>query len=183
MKKLFSLFAASVLTACAVAGCASDAADVADDEVVDTSSDELHTSLTGTWNGGGTIVSLELTRQRASTLGGWRGYVFNAVIDNGIRCITTPCPSTDEVSGVYRADWGRMTLQSYDRPSLAFSKILGNYRYSRRGSTLSLHKTDGTIDETLTRAARCGRNVCALGTVCCNPLMGICTPPGGVCIQ
>lgn len=28
---------------------------------------------------------------------------------------------------------------------------------------------------------QCGRNTCATGEVCCNPLMGICTPPGGVC--
>jgi hypothetical protein len=183
MNKLIPLFAATAALALAVAGCASDASDTPADEATDTSSDELHTSLTGMWTGGGTLVRLELTRERASTLGGWRGYVFNATIDNGIRCITTPCPSTDEVSGVYRADWGRMTLQSYDRPSLAFSKILGSYRYSRRGNTLSLHKTDGTLDETLTRAQRCGRSYCGEGTVCCNPLMGICTPPGGVCIQ
>jgi hypothetical protein len=28
----------------------------------------------------------------------------------------------------------------------------------------------------------CGSAVCAAGTVCCNPLLGICRPPGGVCI-
>lgn len=30
---------------------------------------------------------------------------------------------------------------------------------------------------------RCGDNVCAPGLVCCNALRGICTVPGGVCIQ
>jgi len=29
----------------------------------------------------------------------------------------------------------------------------------------------------------CGANTCADGEVCCNPIYGICTPPGGVCIQ
>jgi hypothetical protein len=29
----------------------------------------------------------------------------------------------------------------------------------------------------------CGESVCAEGLVCCNPLRGICTKPGGVCIQ
>jgi len=27
----------------------------------------------------------------------------------------------------------------------------------------------------------CGAATCAVGEVCCNPLAGICTPPGGVC--
>lgn len=29
----------------------------------------------------------------------------------------------------------------------------------------------------------CGRSVCAPGMVCCNSSCGICTPPGGACIQ
>jgi hypothetical protein len=29
---------------------------------------------------------------------------------------------------------------------------------------------------------QCGDTICAPGTECCNPLRGICTPPGGVCI-
>lgn len=29
----------------------------------------------------------------------------------------------------------------------------------------------------------CGRNTCAAGQVCCNASCGICTPPGGQCIQ
>ena len=29
----------------------------------------------------------------------------------------------------------------------------------------------------------CGSETCGVGMVCCNPVMGICTPPGGVCIQ
>ena len=35
--------------------------------------------------------------------------------------------------------------------------------------------SDGTLE--------CGNSVCAEGNVCCNPSCGICTPPGGVCIQ
>lgn len=30
---------------------------------------------------------------------------------------------------------------------------------------------------------QCGEATCAPGTTCCNPLRGICTPPGVVCIQ
>lgn len=32
-------------------------------------------------------------------------------------------------------------------------------------------------------AEACGDAQCAPGLVCCNPVMGICTKPGGVCIQ
>jgi hypothetical protein len=32
-------------------------------------------------------------------------------------------------------------------------------------------------------APKCGDTQCAPGLVCCNPVMGICTKPGGVCIQ
>lgn len=28
---------------------------------------------------------------------------------------------------------------------------------------------------------KCGTSTCGAGTTCCNPLMGICVPPGGVC--
>lgn len=31
--------------------------------------------------------------------------------------------------------------------------------------------------------AACGSGTCGAGTVCCNASCGICTPPGGVCIQ
>ncbi len=33
----------------------------------------------------------------------------------------------------------------------------------------------------LPKGPACGKNTCAVGQVCCNPLAGICTPPGGVC--
>jgi hypothetical protein len=29
----------------------------------------------------------------------------------------------------------------------------------------------------------CGMTRCQAGKVCCNPIMGICTEPGGVCVQ
>ncbi|ROT37145.1 hypothetical protein SODALDRAFT_334217 [Sodiomyces alkalinus F11] len=30
---------------------------------------------------------------------------------------------------------------------------------------------------------RCGTNICCKDQVCCNASCGICTPPGGMCIQ
>lgn len=33
------------------------------------------------------------------------------------------------------------------------------------------------------KAETCGEVTCGPGTVCCNPLRGICTKPGMVCIQ
>jgi hypothetical protein len=38
-------------------------------------------------------------------------------------------------------------------------------------------------DEGAAIGATCGPVVCSAGTECCNASCGICTPPGGVCIQ
>jgi hypothetical protein len=48
--------------------------------------------------------------------------------------------------------------------------------------------TDAVADVTRTGTAappreRCGTATCPAGEVCCNPLMGICAPPGMPCIQ
>lgn len=46
---------------------------------------------------------------------------------------------------------------------------------------------DPVSDEAKLRAGaapqKCGTNTCEKGMVCCNASCGICTPPGGVCIQ
>ena len=47
---------------------------------------------------GGAFYSITFTTDAASTLGGFKGRRFDATIDTGIRCITTPCPSTEQVT-------------------------------------------------------------------------------------
>ncbi len=42
---------------------------------------------------------------------------------------------------------------------------------------------DATGARCVATGTTCGTTTCAAGDTCCNPLRGICTPPGGVCIQ
>ncbi|MBI2390479.1 MAG: hypothetical protein HYV09_12895 [Deltaproteobacteria bacterium] len=186
---LLALLLASASTL--FAGCAIQS-EVADDEgTVSDSEDALGTTqLYGTWNAeSGPIYTITFDKAYAETLGGGlKGKAFSATVDNGVRCITTPCPSTDEVGGVYKLRNGsRLTLASYDKPSLVFSQYLGDYRITLKGDLLTLKKTDGTVAGTLRKQAttageKCGTVTCGAGTTCCNPLMGICVKPGMMCI-
>lgn len=58
-------------------------------------------------------------------------------------------------------------------PSCAAIRCASGYR---------CEETNG-VGACVPAGARCGNSICSFGTVCCNPLRGICTPPGGVCIQ
>src|SRR4051812_47523856 len=123
-----------------------------DEGAVDQSEDAVTlAALYGSWEGdGGAIYSITFTKDAASTLGGFlKGRRFEATIDSGIRCITTPCASSTDVVGVYKTTSGvKLTLASYDKPSLAFSKVLGDYSMKLKGDTLTLTKSDKTIVET-----------------------------------
>ncbi len=172
-------------------GCAATPAEDGE-ELGDTASNEEALSASniyGSWEAEtGPIHDITFTRDYAETLGGGlKGRRFEATVDNGVRCITTPCDSSDEVGGVYKLTGGsKLTLASYDRPSLVFSRYLGDYRVTLRRNKLTLSKLDGTVEGTFHRAIageRCGTTVCGAGLVCCNPLMNICTKPGMFCIQ
>jgi hypothetical protein len=173
----------------ALAGCA---AEVNAEDTDSTSPEESALAvsrLKGTWESStGPIYSITFTGKFAQTLGGGlRGHEFTAHIDTGIRCITTPCPSETDVTGIYKSVGNKMTLASFDRPTAEFARILGDYAstLTNGGKTLRLKKADGTIDQTFHRPAAgvaCGTTTCGAGLVCCNPLMNICTPPGGFCI-
>lgn len=170
------------------AGCAVQTEGDNDGPVTE-SEDALSTKgLQGTWIADtGPIYRIEFTATPAETLGGFlKGKSFNADVDNGIRCITTPCDSSDGVGGVYKVSGNTVTLASYDKPSLVFSRYLGDYKATLSGSKLTLKKTDGTVAGTFHKEAKavtCGTNKCGAGTYCCNPVMSICTPLGMMCIM
>ncbi len=174
-----------------LAGCAAEVEDAEDTDSTSAEESALAVArLKGTWESNtGPIYSIKFTGKLAQTLGGGlRGHEFTAHIDTGIRCITTPCPSETEVTGVYKSSGNKLTLASFDRPSAEFARILGGYTstLSSKDQTLKLRKSDGTINQTFHRAAtgvRCGTTTCGAGLECCNPLMNICTPPGGFCIM
>jgi hypothetical protein len=167
-------------------GCAAETADDASAE--DTTADELRVAaLAGTWEGTGDIRSIEFTHKVAQTLGGGlRGHAFNATIDADIRCVRAPCPSTTDVTGVFKTTGAKVTLASYDRPSNAFAQILGDYtaKIDAAGTQLTLTKIDGGTVQVLKKAGiKCGTTTCASGLYCCNPLRNMCAKPGMMCIQ
>ena len=143
---VLALAAASIAFAPA---CALQSDATTDAVASESTEDALATSaLFGVWKAtSGPIAEIEFTVDPAQTLGGFlKGRSFTAAVDNGVRCITTPCPSTDEVAGVYKVVKGtKLTLASYDRPTATFGKYLGDYRIKLVGTQLTLTKTDGTV--------------------------------------
>jgi hypothetical protein len=142
---------ALLLVSLAAAGCTFDQQPEA--EAVGSAEDELAlASLYGTWQSqSGAFLSITFTRDAAQTLGGGlKGRRFEAVIDTGIRCITTPCPSTQEVSGVYKLAHGtQLTLASYDKPSREFAAVLGEYSVKIKNKDLVLTKRDRSSTQTI----------------------------------
>ena len=169
-------------------GCAAEVQNEEETDATGSESALAVSRLKGKWDStSGPIYSITFTGKAASTLGGGlKGHEFTAHIDTGIRCITTPCPSETEVSGIYRSVGNKMTLASFDRPTAEFARILGDYTSTLSNTDKKLHlvKADGTINESFTRntGVACGTTTCGTGLVCCNPLRNICTPPGGFCI-
>ena len=142
-------FALTVASLAFSTGCAVQTDAAAEEPVVESTEDAIATSaLFGVWkSSGGPIREIEFTTDPAQTLGGFlKGRSFTAAVDNGVRCVTTPCPSTDEVGGVYKVLKGtKLTLASYDKPTATFGKYLGDYRIKLVGNLLTLTKTDGTV--------------------------------------
>jgi hypothetical protein len=181
----------AALLATAISGCAAETEPM-EEEVSETQSEELKKNLVGKWEAdSGPIYNIEFTKEPAAPLGSQRkdGLRFVATIDTGIRCITTPCPSSLEVSGIYYTRGSNLQLVSYDRPSRELARYLGDYRYTVSAKKLSMTKKDDpTIAGKLHRAPQnagqpCGEAVCGEGTFCCNPLRSLCVPEGRMCIQ
>lgn len=167
-----------------VSGCA---AETSQDETSTTATEDLTVSrLKGHWtSASGPIFSIDFSTRSAQTLGGFvHGHEFTARIDNGVRCITTPCPNVSTVTGVYKSSGGKLTLTSFDKPAQDFSRIIGEYTHalSNADGTLTVDKSDNTVHETLVRGVPCGDNTCAIGLYCCNALRGMCARPGVMCI-
>lgn len=183
---------ALMLAATVVSGCAVNPDAQTDDEgIVDESEDAIAAKkLEGTWDStDGRIYSITFTNDYAETLGGGlKGKRFAATIDTGKRCIKAPCDGTTmEGSGVYKLTGGyRLTLASYDRPSLELSRALGEYNaYLLKNGDLSLTRRDSGVKQTFQKrpapSKKCGKNTCGTGTYCCNPLMSLCVPDGNFC--
>lgn len=59
----------------------------------------------------------------------------------------------------------------------------GNSEQALGGDNSAAQTQRGEEQAAPSRGQPCGKNVCDPGMVCCNESCGICTPPGGACIQ
>lgn len=136
-----------------LAGCAS--AHDGSEAAVGQSEEELAlASLYGTWQGPGPFYSITFTTDLASTLGGMHGHRFETTFDTGIRCVTTPCPSSAESGGVYKLAHGtQLTLAHPDKPSPQFARVLGEYSVKLNGKKLTLTKREDSTTQTLEKVA------------------------------
>ncbi len=194
------------LLACAPAaliatGCAVDSA--SEPEATEDELKVAQASIAGNWereSGATAITSLTITTEAASTLGGMKGVKFSVVGDTGVRCVTTPCPSSFEAGGVAKATKTKLTLASYDKPTAEFAAVLGDYTY-KIGSDgkLTTKKAGASESAVFHRKAAvatpvyCGTRgtaTCAAGQLCdrepaanCGraDAPGVCTPIPDVC--
>ncbi len=143
---------AAVFASSFVVGCAVDTSNESATENVASESDALSAAATcesdlkADWQNtaGGTIRSIAFTDEAARTVDGRGDKKFTAVLDTGIRCITTPCPSETTVTGIYKASATSVTLLARDKPTALFNSILGTYKVTTTDSSLTLKKDGAT---------------------------------------
>jgi hypothetical protein len=182
---VFRLMLGAALASTLVIGCAAETASTPA-EAEQASAEALsYSSIVGSYESAeGPVFSINFTSKAAQTLGGGvKGHAFTATIDNGVRCIKAPCPSTSDVSGIYVVSGKTLTLTSYDKPAAFFLNVIGDYKITQGKDGIQIDKKDHTVSEALSRVhgQPCGDAVCGEGTVCCNPLTNTCVKPGMVC--
>jgi hypothetical protein len=133
---MFSRFFFSSLAVIALAttACAVDTTN--EDDVVEESDAELTKAgkaLIGSYkDDSGKFHGLILTSAKAG-----QANEFIADVDTGIRCITTPCPSSERITGTFTAGTKTITLKSSTASSVV-QPLLGKYNYLVQGNKFSI---------------------------------------------
>jgi hypothetical protein len=134
-KKLSVVAALSLSSLALVAGCASATDDV--DDVGEGESDlsAAGKALIGSYtDDSGTFRGLILTATKAG-----QANEFIADVSTGIVCVTTPCPSSERITGTFTAGTKTINLKS-STASQHSQHILGRYNYTVQGDKLSLSR-------------------------------------------
>jgi hypothetical protein len=129
-----SLVAVALATTGAITGCAADTSN--DEGVVEESEEELTKAgkaLIGSYkDDSGKFHGLILTNVKAG-----QANEFIADVDTGIRCITTPCPSSERITGTFTAGTKTITFKSSTASALV-QPLLGKYNYLVQGAKFSI---------------------------------------------
>ena len=135
---LLSVFALSLAAAPMLVGCSADTSDDDVQEEVDQSEDELSAAgkrLIGSYKDDtGPFHGLILTNVKVG-----QANEFIADVDTGIRCITTPCPSSQRIEGTFTAGTRTITFRSRTA-SQSVQHLLGRYNYLVQGNKFSLYR-------------------------------------------
>src|SRR5215213_7192771 len=134
-KLTIGLSTLALLSLGALAGCTADTSN-ADDDDVESAEGELSAAgraLIGSYkDDSGSFRGLILTGNKVG-----QGAEFIADVDTGIRCITTPCPSSEHIKGTFTAGSKTITLKS-STASQHVQHLLGKYNYLVQGEKFSL---------------------------------------------
>lgn len=143
---MFARIASSALCALVFAPLAACAEADPGDDAVESSDDELNAAgrvLIGSYRGDSSpIYGIVLTDEKVG-----QQNRFFADVDTGIRCFRAPCPSEERIEGTFSAGSKTITLRSTTASSRV-SKVLGQYRYTKQGDTLTLVKKNLTVSLT-----------------------------------
>lgn len=137
------------LAALALLGCMGTTETVADDETnlsVEEASGRSWERFVGAWTGGNNpYTAIVFTGTEEG-----RGHHFFMDVDNGIRCIRAPCPSTSRVEGYFIAGASTVTLTAVPTTTGPRPEYLGRFYYNLQGNTLTLSKS-GRVFARLTK--------------------------------
>lgn len=138
----FALATAAVFGSVALTGCAADTGSASEDDADETeaSADELTAAgkkLIGSYiDDTGAFRGLVLTSEKVG-----QANKFFADVDTGIRCITTPCPSSERIEGTFTA--GTKTITFKSTTAVNGKHLLGKYSYLLQGgSKFTLFRKD-----------------------------------------
>ena len=116
----------------------------------------------------GPFQALVFTRSPERT-----GHHYFADVDNGIRCVRAPCPSTSRQEGPYTVTSTTLTLSPADPRLGVVLPTNGTFQYTLRGTVLTLSR-DGHVVARLTKAP----SYCAEADDCAEQGLSILRCPG-----
>lgn len=168
------------LAAMALAGCVGtdETVDADLDLSVDEVSNRSWERFVGAWVGSsGPYTAIVFTE----TVEG-RGRHFFMDVDNGIRCVRAPCPSTSRVEGFFNAGASTVTFTAVPTPAGERPAYLGRFYYNLQGETLTLSKQGRVFARLARRPSYCAAaDDCAEQRLVTPRCLGRWTCPSNTC--
>lgn len=135
MRKLFVLAALTVSSLVAASGCATQVAEEEDTAASEAALTQAGMALIGAYkDDSGSFRGIILTDKKVGAAN-----EFIADVSTGIVCITTPCPTSEKITGTFTATKKTITFRSTTASSHV-QGLLGKYNYLVQGAKFSLSR-------------------------------------------